>query len=88
MKRKRTIKKFQSDTPMICLHTAAVSREVLDDGGDLRIFSRGGSVERAIAANVSMIKLIQRSWTAFNGDSAKNTNPTRIIRIADTLTVI
>jgi len=88
MKRKKIMKKFQRDTPKICLQTAAVNKEVLDDGGDLRIFSRGGSVERAIAAKVSMIKLIQRSWTAFIGDSAKKINPTTMMSSAETLTVI
>jgi len=88
MKMKRIIKKFQSETPKICLQTAAVNKEVFDDGGDLRIFSSGGSVDRAIAAKVSMIKLIQRSWTAFKGDSAKKTNPTTMTRSAETLTVI
>jgi len=82
------MKKFQKETPKIYLHTAAVKRDVLEDGLVLRIFSSGGSVERAMAAKVSIIKLIQRSCTAFSGDSAKKINPATIINIADTLTVI
>jgi len=39
----------------------AVKIEDLEVGGDFKIFSIGGSVESAIAAKVSMIRLIQRS---------------------------
>lgn len=87
MKMKRIIKKFHSETPKICLQTAAVNKEVFDDGGDLRIFSSGGSVDRAIAAKVSMIKLIQRSWTALKGDSLKQRIPTTTTKSTERLTV-
>ena len=59
MNKKRIRRKFQRDTPKIYLQTEAVNRDVFEDGFVFRIFSRGGSVDRAIAAKVSMIKLIQ-----------------------------
>jgi len=45
-------------------------------------------VDRAIAARVSMIKLIQRSWTAEIGDSENIMKPKKMVRMIDKLTVI
>jgi len=55
------IPKFQRETPSTCLQIGAVKIEDLDVGGAFKIFSIGGSVERAIAAKVSIMRLIQRS---------------------------
>lgn len=48
----------------------------------------GGSVERAIAAKVSMIKLIQRSWVAGKGESVKMIPPMITVSKQATFTVI
>jgi hypothetical protein len=61
MKRMTMHKKFQRVIPMIYLQMAEVIICTLDVGGYFKIFSIGGSVERAIAAKVSMMRLIQRS---------------------------
>jgi len=55
------IPKFQRETPRTCLQIGAVKIEDRDVGGAFNTFSIGGSVERAIAAKVSIIRLIQRS---------------------------
>lgn len=55
------IAKFHRETPKTYLQIGAVKMEDLDVGGDFKTFSIGGSVERAIAANVSIMRLIQRS---------------------------
>lgn len=49
--------------------------------------SDGGSVARANAARVSIIKLTQSIWTGVNGDSLMRTAPKKAIKIATTLTV-
>lgn len=49
--------------------------------------SDGGSVARAKAARVSMIKFTQSIWTGVNGDSLIKTAPKKAIKIATTLTV-
>lgn len=49
--------------------------------------SSGGSVAKANAAKVSMIRLIQRSWAAERGDSARKNEPTAIVIRAERLTV-
>lgn len=41
---------------------------------------KGGVVARAIAARMSMIKLIHRSWIAFKGDSKRQRQPTKTNR--------
>jgi len=48
----------------------------------------GVSVARAKAANVSMIRLIHKSCTAENGDSARMQDPIQIVKRQDRLTVI
>jgi len=61
--------------------------EDLEVGGDLKIFSIGGSVESAIAAKVSIMRLIQSSCTALSGDSPKKRIPKMTSKITETLTV-
>lgn len=78
----------QSATPKIYRHMAAFNTVLFEVGGIRSTFSRGGSVDRAKAANVSIIILIQRSYTALNGVSAKKRMPKTIIRRHATLTVI
>jgi len=75
-------------TPRIYRQTAAFKRVLLLVDGCRRTDSRGGSVERARAANVSMIMLIQRSCTALNGVSAKKRIPKTIIIRQEMFTVI
>lgn len=50
-------------------------------------FSFGGSVARARAPNVSMIKLIQSICTAEKMASLKTMAATKVVRTATTLTV-
>lgn len=61
MKRITMHVKFQTVSPRICLQMAEVIICTFEVGGYFKIFSIGGSVERAMAAKVSMIRLIQRS---------------------------
>jgi len=49
--------------------------------------SDGGSVARAKAAKVSIIKLTQSIWTGVKGDSLIRTAPKKAMKIATTLTV-
>lgn len=56
---------------MIIFHMFSVmSGADLRVGLRLRILRVGGSVARARAAKVSMIRLTQRSWTAVSTDSS------------------
>ena len=52
------------------------------------IDGRGGSVDRATAANVSIIKLIQNNYVAVKGDSEKNRIPMKTTKIHEKFTVI
>ena len=52
-----------------------------------RISLVGDSVVIARAANVSLIKLTHRSYTAFSSDSLSNTDPMNTINMATKLTV-
>lgn len=52
------------------------------------IDGRGGSVESAKAANVSIIKFTQNSYVAVNGDSEKNRIPIKTTKMQEKLTVI
>jgi len=80
-------KAFHRDIPKICLHTAPV-----------RIFplpfcpwstlGRGGSVERAMAAKVSIIKLIQRRCTGLKGEPPSHNPPMAMVKMHDKFTVI
>lgn len=80
---------FQKEIPRIYLQTDAERIAAFPLNGCPAVAeSTGGSVERAIAAKVSMTKLIQRSCTALNGDSARNIPPTIMVRRQEILTVI
>lgn len=62
--------------------------DLLDGYGHLsRIVASGGSVAKARAARVSMIRLTQSIWTAVNGESLSITDPKKTINMATTLTV-
>ena len=52
-----------------------------------KILSPGGSVAKARAAKVSMIKLIQSIYTALSGESFRKTDPKKTIARATTLIV-
>lgn len=81
------IRKFQRETPNTYLQIGAVKIYAFEVGLVSSIFSKGGSVERAIAAKVSMMRLIQSSWTAFRGDSPKKIIPKMTRSRTETLTV-
>jgi len=84
----RITKTFHVETPMICLQTNLVMTGLFSLYGiPLVTESRGGSVARARAANVSIIKLTQRSWTAERGDSPMKIPPRRTTRTQEMLTV-
>jgi len=66
----------------------SVTIDVLEGCGILaKIDSSGGSVARARAARVSMIRLTHNIWTAVNGESLSITDPKNTINIATMLTV-
>lgn len=88
MNKTTTTANCQRATPMIYRHIAAFNTVLFEVGGCKSTFSRGGSVDRAKAANVSIIILIQRSYTALNGVSAKKRMPKTIMRRHEMLTVI
>jgi hypothetical protein len=70
------------------LHMTAVT--ILSDleyGLSRRRVSLGGSVARAKAAQVSMIRLTQSIWTDVNTVSPPVTPPKKTMNIATTLTV-
>lgn len=59
---------LKRDTPKICLQTVGERMATLSVyGGPSMTDLRGGSVARARAAKMSMIKLIHKSWTEVNG---------------------
>lgn len=79
---------FQKEIPRICLQTVPERIEaLLLKGFPCKTVASGGSVERAIAAKVSMIKLIHKSWTAESGDSPKIIPPMKTVAKAEMLTV-
>jgi hypothetical protein len=51
------------------------------------ISSNGGSVARAKAANVSIMRLTQSIYTALRGESLRKTLPMKTMNIAAMLTV-
>jgi hypothetical protein len=66
----------------------SVTIEVLDGCGILsKIFTSGGSVAKARAARVSMIRFTHNIWTAVKGESLSMTEPKKTMNIATTLTV-
>ena len=82
------IKEFQIEIPITYLHTNLVITGLFSLCGDPLIDeSSGGSVERAIAAKVSMIRLIQSSWTADIGDCPIKIAPNKTDIMAEMLTV-
>jgi len=79
---------FHNEIPRICLQTEAERMAAFPLNGYPSVTeSTGGSVDKAIAANVSMIKLIQRSWTGLKGDSPINIAPIRTVKSTEMLTV-
>jgi len=79
---------FHTEIPRICLQTEAESTAAFPlNGLPSMTESTGGSVDKAIAAKVSIIALIQRSWTALNGDSPIMIAPKRITNRTEILTV-
>jgi len=81
---------WQMAWPMIILAMPVVMRESdFLSGLRSRMDFEGGSVARARAASVSMIRLTQRSWTALRTDSslALATDETKVRTTAVTLTV-
>jgi hypothetical protein len=52
-----------------------------------KMLSPGGSVAKARAAKVSIIKLIQSIYTALRGESFRKTDPKKTIAKATTLIV-
>ena len=63
---------FQSVIPRICLQIVFVRIVSFPVTGAVWIIERrGGLVASAKAANVSIIKFIQRSWVALRGDSVR-----------------
>jgi len=81
-------REFQREIPKICLQTVAERIEAFClNGLPLITDGSGGSVDRAKAAKVSMIKLIQRSCTGESGDSAKVQIPMKMVITTEILTV-
>ena len=81
-------KTFQMDIPRTCLEMTGVRTGLSSlNGSPARTESSGGSVARAKAAKVSMIRLIHRSCTADRGDSAIIVEPIATVSKAERLTV-
>lgn len=79
---------FQAETPITYLQIAGVISLASALKGSPAVTDLiGGSVDKAMAANVSMIKLIHKSWTALNGDSPIIIPPMRTVRRQEKLTV-
>ena len=55
--------------------------------GSVRIVSFGGSVAKATAAKVSIMMLIQRSWTATKEGSFSMQAPKKTMNMTEMLTV-
>lgn len=82
------IKEFQIEIPITYLHTNLVITGLFSLCGDPLIDeSSGGSVERAIAAKESIIRLIQSSQTADIGDYPIKIAPNKTEIMAEMLTV-
>ena len=78
------------DCPIIIFHMVRdIKGADLGSGGLSRILRVGGSVARASAASVSMIKLTHKSWTAVRTElsSAAATADTKVSTTAVMLTV-
>ena len=64
-----------------------IMKDSLSLGDSFITLSSGGNEARAMAANVSIIKLTQSIWVTVRGDSVPIKEPTRTIKHAATLTV-
>ena len=78
---------FQIEIPKTCLQMNLLMTYFLPLVTSLVQDSSGGSVDKAMAANVSMIRLIQRSWTADIGDCPIRMAPIKIAMMAEILQV-
>lgn len=79
---------FHNETPKIYLQIAAVMMLVSGFHGLPQItFLLGGSVARAKAAKVSIIRFNHKSYTADNGDSERIHEPIATVSIAEILHV-
>lgn len=79
---------FQAEIPKICLQTVPDRMaESFLNGVACNTEASGGSVESAMAAKVSMIKLIHKSWTGVSGVSLKISPPINTVSSAEILTV-
>ena len=66
----------------------SVTIAVLEGCGFLsKIVASGGSVARAKAARVSIMRLTHNIWTAVSGESLSIKEPKKTMNIATTLTV-
>lgn len=65
------ISRFHKETPRICRQTCPERMARSVAGCPLMTCLSGGSVAKAKAANVSMMRLTHKSWTADKGDSKK-----------------
>lgn len=79
---------FQTEIPIIYLQIFGVISFASGlKGSPIVTVFIGGSVDKAIAAKVSMIKLIHKSYTALNGDSPIANPPMRTVKRHDIFTV-
>lgn len=82
------IREFQIATPITYLQTNLVITGLLSYcGAPFITESIGGSVARAIAAKVSIIAFIHRSYTADIGDWPISIDPKNTVMIAEMLQV-
>jgi hypothetical protein len=73
---------------MICLNILGeIIYESLEWGLSSRSVYYGGSVARAREAKVSIIKLIQSSWSGVNNSYLTTAAPTKVHETATTFTV-
>jgi len=79
---------FQIETPIICLQITGVrSFSYALNGGPWITDGSGGSVDKANAANVSIIKLIHNSLAAEIGDSTSQILPKITVKMTEIFTV-
>lgn len=73
--------------PKIYLQMVGSRIAWLWDGSPLMTVGSGGSVAKAKAAKVSIIKLIHKSWTPESGDSTKKIEPINTVNNTERFTV-
>jgi hypothetical protein len=79
---------FQTEIPMIYLQILGVNSLASGLNGSPTVTVLiGGSVDKAIAAKVSMIRLIHKSYTALNGDSPIANPPISTVKRHEIFTV-